>query len=125
MKAKKTIAILLMITLLILSVLSGCSSGISDDAKTEYENQIQQLQEEVNRLNEQLAQYTGSESTSESATISSEPSVTEVAENTETAQESGEYPTILPYPKIAKVPTVLRSLFSVTASGTARGMKPE
>lgn len=89
MKAKKTTAILLMITLLILSVLSGCSSGISDDAKTEYENQIQQLQEEVNRLNEQLAQYTGSESTSESATISSEPSVTEVAENTETAQESG------------------------------------
>ena len=98
MKARKTIALLLMISLLLVSVLSGCSSGISDDTKAEYENQIQQLQEEVNRLNEQLAQYTGSEATAESAAIPAETAeipaetastvIIESTENTENVQES-------------------------------------
>ena len=80
MKIRKAIAVLLMISLLFLSVLSGCSSEISDDAKTEYENQIQQLQEEIGRLNEQLAQYTSSEATT---VVPSETVSTEIAESTQ------------------------------------------
>ena len=93
MKTRKAIAVLLMISLLFLSVLSGCSSGISDDAKTEYENQIQQLQEEIDRLNEQLAQYTGSEATTEETVVPpAETASSEIAENTENAQESQTVP---------------------------------
>ena len=54
MKQKKALAVLLMISLLIVSVLGGCSSQKTDTASAEYESQIQQLQAEINRLNEAL-----------------------------------------------------------------------
>lgn len=93
MKTRKAIAVLLMISLLFLSVLSGCSSEISDNTKTEYENQIQQLQEEIDRLNEQLAQYTGSEVTTEETVVPpAETASSAIAENTENAQESQTVP---------------------------------
>lgn len=91
MRQRKTIAVLLMITLLISSVLSGCLSEQSGTSAAEYEEQIQQLQEEVNRLNEQLAQYTATESAPESTVPPSESTTTEIADasqETESATES-------------------------------------
>lgn len=87
MKQKKALAVLLMITLLIVSVLGGCSPEKSDTASAEYEEQIRQLQEEIGRLNEQLAQYTASEGTAESAVPSSE-SGTETADASQAASET-------------------------------------
>lgn len=113
MKQKKALAVLLMISLLIVSVLGGCSSQKTDTASAEYESQIQQLQAEINRLNEELAQYTASEegipestpSSSETAAEAEDPSAetgpaaetaaaTETVPETETTAVSGNQPAV-------------------------------
>ena len=113
MKQKKALAVLLMISLLIVSVLGGCSSQKTDTASAEYESQIQQLQAEINRLNEELAQYTASEegipestpSSSETAAEAEDPAAetgpaaetaaaTETVPETETTAVSGNQPAV-------------------------------
>ncbi len=90
MKQRKALAVLLAITFLILSVLSGCSSGETETTASEYEEQIQKLQEEINRLNEQLAQYTSSEETPEPTVPSTESSDVEIASNSSESEAAAD-----------------------------------
>nr|WP_308624370.1 GDSL-type esterase/lipase family protein [uncultured Eisenbergiella sp.] len=81
MNHKKSISILLSLILLVIIPLSGCNitKSTTDGPKTsvEYEAQIKQLQEEINDLKKELAQYVHineSESTPAVETISAEES---------------------------------------------------